>query len=163
MLSNSYQNWSLFCYFWFCGTKALVSLYYELPWNAGSVEVAAWQSWHLCRVLLRKSFVSCCNLIRPHTQVHTCQQPAKYHNCSEASAIFSYKVTYNTTLKRFQASCNVWISTHQLHLDSRSWHWWKYLEGFSFYILLFGFYNVKFTFSLAFSFFNWYTTSAKIE
>ena len=77
--------------------------------------------------------------------------------------IFSYKIIYNMTLKRFQASCNVWISTHQLHLDSRSWHWWKYLDGFSFYILLFGFYNVKFTFSLAFSFFNWYTTSAKIE
>ena len=35
-----------------------VFLYYELVWNAESVEVGAWQSWHLCRVLLRKSFVS---------------------------------------------------------------------------------------------------------
>ena len=32
----------------------------EVLWRCygTSVEVAAWQSWHLCRVLLRKSFVS---------------------------------------------------------------------------------------------------------
>ena len=148
MLSNSYQNWSLFCYFWFCGTCISVSYLCImschgtrglLKWQPGNPDTCAecyWGSllWVVAtwygRILKSTPVSNPKNII-----IVLRSAPARHQQYSH-----TYKVIYNTTLKRFQASCNVWISTHQLHLDSRSWHWWKCLEDFSFCILLFGFY-----------------------